>query len=79
MALSNKVKAKPAWTQNQQKDTKPKDNDIRSAEASANGVQTVVIKLKTDYRDVAKAGDNWETDREKAEELVHLGRAEYVK
>ena len=39
----------------------------------------VKVKMLTDYRDVAKVGEVWETDKQKAEELVRLKRAEYVK
>lgn len=68
----------PAWKAAQQKQTVPKDNDQREAERQADASKVVVI-MKTDYRDVAKKGDAWETDSEKAEELVRLGRAVYAK
>jgi hypothetical protein len=81
MALQNKTPAKktePAWKKAQQKQTTTKNNDQRDAEKTKPG-QYVTVVMKSDYRDVAKVGDRWETDREKAEELVTLGRAEYVK
>lgn len=37
------------------------------------------IKMLTDYRDIAKKGEIYEVDHEKAEELVKLGRAEFIK
>lgn len=73
-----KNKNKPAWAANQQKSTDAKGSEERAAEAVVPG-EMVKIKMKTDYRDVAKAGDVWETDGAKAKELVDLGRAEYVK
>lgn len=73
MALSNKV---PAWKKNQQKETKPKNREDRKNEQVP--TELVKIRMNTDYRDVAKRGDIYETDAEKAEELVRLGRAEYL-
>lgn len=68
----------PAWKAAQQKETAAKDTtDHTAAAAPAEG--KVRIKMKTDYRDVAKAGQVWETDAGKAKELVELGRAEYVR
>lgn len=68
----------PAWKKAQQKQTEPKDSeDHLNEQAPATGL--VQIKMKTDYRDVAKAGQVWETDAKKAAELVSLGRATYVK
>ena len=67
----------PGWKENQQKETTAKDQDQRDAEQETAG--TVKIKMLTDYRDVAKKGDVAEFDAEKANELVRLGRAEFVK
>ena len=72
-----KNKNKPAWTGNQQKSTDAKDSSDRANESVTPGAM-VKIKMKTDYRDVAKAGQVWETDAAKAKELVDLGRASYV-
>lgn len=68
-------KKTPAWKQNQQKETKPKNREERKEEVQS---ELVKIRMNTDYRDVAKRGDIYETDAEKAEELVRLGRAEYL-
>lgn len=67
----------PGWKENQQKETKAIDGEDRENEKSTSG--TIKIKLLTDYRDVAKKGDVKEFDAEKANELVRLGRAEFVK
>lgn len=75
MALSSK-KTQPDWKNQQQKNTGTKNSDERAKEAGK--PKTATIKLKTNYRDVAKTGDTWTTDAEKADELVRLGRAEYV-
>ena len=67
----------PGWKENQQKQTSAKDQSDRDVEqGTAKGVK---VLMKTDYRDVAKAGQTVEFDAEKAAELVRLGRAEYVK
>ncbi len=68
----------PAWKKAQQKETAAKNTDDHLNEQAPKG-GTVKIKMKTDYRDVAKAGQVWETDASKAAELVELGRAEYVR
>lgn len=73
-----KAKKQPAWKESQQKNTEAKNNDDRAEEAQSSNTDRVSIKMRTDYRDVAKAGHVWETDREKAAELVRLGRADYV-
>lgn len=67
----------PEWQKAQQKETASKDSEAHLAPKSAD--KKVKIKMKTDYRDVAKKGDTWTTDAAKAEELVRLDRAEYVK
>jgi len=41
-------------------------------------VELVKIKMRTNYRDVAKSGEVYETDAEKAAELIRLGRAEAI-
>lgn len=38
----------------------------------------VEVKMLSNYRDIAKTGDIVEFDKEKAEELVRLKRAEYL-
>lgn len=65
----------PGWKDNQQKETNAVEQETRQ---NVQGVKTVKVKMKTGYRDVAKVGDIYETDAEKAEELVRLGRAEYL-
>lgn len=67
----------PGWKANQQKQTTAKDQDQRDAEQETAG--TIKIKMLSDYRDVAKKGDVAEFDAEKANELVRLGRAEFIK
>lgn len=65
----------PAWKQHQQKTTGANDNHTKV------GVQShrmMKIRMNTDYRDIAKRGDVWETDEEKAAELVRLNRASYI-
>lgn len=62
------------WKKNQQKTT-----GAKSPATSKKGKELVAVKMKTHYRDVAKVGDIYETDPAKADELVRLGRAEYVK
>jgi hypothetical protein len=66
---------KPNWKKNQQKKTGASDQESRGA-AQETGM--VKIKMITGYREFAKAGDIWETDVEKAAELVKLGRAKYL-
>jgi hypothetical protein len=78
MQATPKGGSQPAWKQAQQKETTSKDNDQRDAEKKEGQYQTRTVKMKTDYRDVAKKGDKWTTDSQKAEELVSLGRAEYA-
>lgn len=39
---------------------------------------TVEVKMLTNYRDIAKTGDIVEFDKEKAEELIRLKRAEAI-
>ncbi len=68
----------PAWKQAQQKETAAKGSEDHLNEQSPAQGGTVKIRMKTDYRDLAKTGDIWETDAAKAAELVSLGRAEYV-
>lgn len=70
---------RPDWVRHQQSEVNAKDSDQREKEAKTEGNQSVAIKMKTDYCDVAKAGDVWTTDAEKAQELVTLNRAEYVR
>lgn len=70
---------RPDWTKHQQSEVNAKDSDQREKEARVNENTQVAIKMKTDYRDVAKAGDVWTTDAQKAQELVQLNRAEYVR
>lgn len=65
------------WKQNQQKQTGSTDQESR--EALKGKVGMVTVKMRTAYRDIAKAGDIVEFDAEKAEELVRLNRAEYIK
>ena len=67
----------PEWQKAQQKETAAKDSEAHLSPKG--GAKPVKIKMKTDYMDVAKKGDTWTTDAEKAAELVRLDRAEYVK
>lgn len=39
---------------------------------------TVEVRMLTNYRDIAKTGDIVEFDKEKADELIRLKRAELV-
>lgn len=65
---------KAAWKDNQQKETKSGSAESnKPAEA-----KFIKIRMLSNYRDVAKRGDVWKTDTEKAEELVKMGRAEYI-
>lgn len=66
----------PGWKENQQKETNAIENEDREPVKNA---KTVKVKMKSDYRDVAKNGQVYETDADKAAELVKLGRAEYLK
>lgn len=38
----------------------------------------VKVKMLTNYRDIAKVGDVIEFDKDKAEELVRLKRAQFI-
>lgn len=79
MALSNKSMGgkKPAWTEHQQKETKSKTREEAKGESKTKKASTKVkLYMLSDYRDVAKKGKVWETDAEKAEELIKLKRAE---
>lgn len=67
---------KPEWVKHQQEQTSSKSTEDHLQESET---KTVKIKMLSNYRDVAKKDDIWETDNEKAEELVRLKRAEYVK
>ncbi len=67
------AKKTPAWKKAQQQETGAQNSE-RRASKPAEG--TVRIRMKSDYRDVAKAGDIYETDAAKADELIKLGRAE---
>lgn len=78
MQATDKSK-EPAWKKAQQKETTSKNSDQREEEKKKEGSYQVKVKMKTDYRDVAKKGDSWVTDSEKADELVRLGRADYEK
>lgn len=71
-------KNKPAWKEHQGEETKPENNDTRAARTETAKVKLVSVRMKTDYRDVAKAGEVYKTDAAKAAELVKLNRAEYV-
>lgn len=78
--MPKKNSSVPAWKQAQQKRTKPETKEVRQ-ENSQIEAKPVLVKLRmlTGYRDLVSAGEIWETDAEKAEELVKLRRAEYVK
>lgn len=65
---------KAAWKDNQQKETKSGSAESNKPEK----VKTIKIRMLSNYRDVAKRGDVWKTDSEKAAELVRMGRAEYI-
>lgn len=72
-------KKAPDWKQHQGKTIGKADNETRNKKKEAKKDEKVKILMLTDYRDEAKAGQEWETDAEKAEELVRLKRATYVK
>lgn len=63
------------WTRNQQRQT---GSVVREPSERAK-TNSVKILMKTAYRDEVKAGDVYVTDAEKAEQLVKLGRATYIK
>lgn len=68
---------KPAWTKHQGKETSSKTREQAKTESKSNKkANTVKLYMLSDYRDVAKKGDVWETDADKAEELIKLKRAE---
>lgn len=73
-----KTGAKPAWLKNQQKEINTVNSEQRLEQNNEKKVEQVTVRMLTDYRDVAKTGDLFTTDGEKANELVTLGRAEYV-
>lgn len=51
----------------------------KTVSTETNETGMVEVKMLTNYRDIAKTGDIVEFDKEKAEELVRLKRAEYLK
>lgn len=55
--------------------SKKKKNQV----SQSNETEMVEVKMLTNYRDIANTGDIVEFDKEKAEELVRLKRAEYTK
>lgn len=79
MTGANKNPGQPSWKEHQQKETQPKDNEDRDQENEEKKGKIVKVKLLTSYRDVGVSGDIVAFDEEKAEELVRLKRAEYVK
>lgn len=70
---------KPAWVKNQQREVNSINSEERLAQNEEKKAEQVTIRMSTNYRDVAKAGELYTTDAVKAEELVNLGRAQYVK
>lgn len=76
MALSNKNTKQAGWKQNQQKQTKAENAKERTNIQPTH--RMVKLNMLTDYRNFAKKGQTWETDEEKAAELVKLGRAKYA-
>ena len=66
------------WKNKQQKNTGSQEHSNKGG-ADAEVLDLVKVLMKSDYRDVAKKGEVYETDAEKAAELVKLGRATYVK
>lgn len=73
-----KPTTKPAWVKNQQKNVNTINSEQRLEQTNSDEVQEVTIMMKSDYRDVVKSGQLYTTDAGKANELVSLGRAEYV-
>lgn len=62
----------PVVSQSQQK----RESIMKEADTKT---KLVKVKMFYDYRNEAKSGDIYETDPEKAAQLVRLRRAEYVK
>lgn len=79
MTGADKNPGQPAWKDHQQKETQPKNNEDREKQNKTETGTVVKVRMLTDYRDVAKTGEVYATDAQKAEELVKLGRAEYLK
>lgn len=79
MADNKDKKNTPAWKDHQGEETKPQNNEDRAKKADTTKSKLVSVKMKTDYRGEVKAGEVYKTDADKADELVRLGRAEYVK
>lgn len=75
MALSTDKPKQPGWKANQQKQTKAETTQARTSQPSH---RMIKLNMLTDYRNFAKKGQTWETDEEKAAELVRLGRAKYA-
>lgn len=69
----------PDWKKAQQKNTGATTQQSREAVKAAQAPKAVKVRMLTDYRDLVKKGEVWETDSEKAAELVKLHRAEYLK
>lgn len=73
-----KTGTKPAWLKNQQREVNNINSEQRLEQNEEKKAEQVTVRMLTDYRDVAKTGDLFTTDGAKANELVSLGRAEYV-
>jgi len=72
MALSNK----PSWTDHQQKKGVTKTREQKSKESKTEAKTSLVkVFMTSNYRDIVKNGEVFETDGEKAAELIRLKRA----
>lgn len=78
-SVSKQKPNKPDWQNHQQEETQPKNNEDREDQKEEAKGKNVTIHMLSDYRDVAKKGDDYVVDEDKAAELVKLGRAEYKK
>lgn len=68
----------PAWKGRQQEEINAKPQEARANATKEEAPRIVKIKMLSDYRDEVRRGDVYETDPQKAEELVKLKRAEYI-
>lgn len=76
MAKKKPASQKPDWTKHQQKQTgsQTRKEQVDKSQETAK-VSTVKVFMNTDYRDVVKKGQVFETDAQKADELIRLKRA----
>jgi len=76
MAKKKPASQKPDWTKHQQKQTGSQTREQKTQESKQSAKETTVkVFMKTDYRDVVKKGQVFETDADKAAELIKLNRA----